>query len=93
MRRKCENRAKLGGEMWHNDHNISATTPTTYNTRLQHMPGDRDTVWGLSAPPKTAIREGRGEVRARAKIQRVGGSLKTPLNLTLSVDGPVPVAT
>ena len=56
--------------MWHNDHNISATTPTTYNTRLQHRPSDRDTVWGPSSPPKTASREVRGEVRARAKYAK-----------------------
>ena len=60
--------------MWRNDDKISATTSSTYTTRTQHGPSEGDNVGGHAPPRETALRAGHGEVRARAKIQRVGGS-------------------
>ena len=62
----------VGGKMWRNDDKISATTSSTYSTRTKHGPSEGDNV-GIHRPPREPF-GAHGEVHARAKIQRVGGS-------------------
>ena len=75
MRRRRDNWAQLGGNKWRIDDKISATTSSTYIKTIQHETSEGDNVGG-HAPPRETVQAWHGEVRARAKIQRVGGSLK-----------------